>query len=208
MDVPRKFIGVMGACTSGKTTISTAWRKSYREGENNKIIIFADPLKELAAEHGWSGKKDDEGRAFIQQFSNKYKAEHGDDVFRRIAFGNALKPALDGTAVIFEDVRFTEEIRGILKLAKDPLNSVALVYIYNHDAEQRWAKAYGDYLAGDDTCKWAVHESELEWRQYITTLHNEALTVHNSLEYDIESVVKDFNEVVELAFKREIALTV
>lgn len=155
-----KIVCTMGAVGSGKSSLSNAFAASH----DCKVIAFADVLKRVAKEEGgWDGVKDERGRAFIQNFSEEYKRKHGDDIFTRLAFEEAL--SANNEYVILEDTRFNIEIARALNLRKcgAPLT---LFLVHNEAAEHNWAKAYGRYIRGDENCKWAGHRSELEWRAF------------------------------------------
>lgn len=155
-----KIVCTMGAVSSGKSSLSNAFAQSH----SCKVIAFADVLKDVArTEGGWDGVKDEKGRAFIQDFSEEYKRKHGDDVFTRIAFEKALKSSDE--YVILEDTRFNIEIQRAIGLRKYGV-PLTLFLVHNEAAEHRWVEAYSRYINGDETCKWAGHRSELEWRAF------------------------------------------
>lgn len=150
----------MGAVGSGKSSLSTAFAASH----DCRVIAFADVLKRVAKEEGgWDGVKDERGRAFIQNFSEEYKRKHGDDVFTRLAFEEAL--TANNEYVILEDTRFNIEIARALNLRKCGV-PLTLFLVHNEAAEHNWVTAYGRYIRGDENCKWAGHRSELEWRAF------------------------------------------
>lgn len=155
------IIGTMGATGSGKSTLAREFISQH--AKNGLVIAFADILKDKAVEEGgWNGIKDDAGRALIQDFSELYKKQHGDDIFTRLAFEKAINH--DGDFVILEDVRFTIEIARLIAEQND--RNVVLFEIYDEEAEQRWLSAYSTFLRGDQSQKWSIHRSELEWRAF------------------------------------------
>ena len=176
--MPSKIIGIMGACGAGKTTITRAWLE--REHPNDHVFMnFADSLKRIALEHGWSGKKDDEGRKWLQDFSEQYKAQHGEFVFFDIALHDGLEQSEGKEILAYGDVRFSHEIRQFMTWQQEG-RKVALVYIDNPEAEYRWRDAYHKwYLTGETQYKWAVHRSETEWRDFKDRIWNRPATLVN-----------------------------
>jgi hypothetical protein len=166
--MPKKIVGLMGACGAGKTTVGEAWLNNYHTSDY-KFLNFADPLKRLAFENGWSGKKDDEGRAWLQDFSERYKKIHGEMVFFDLAIEEGL--ASPGEVLCFGDTRFYHEIRQFIAW-QHAGQDARLVYIFNPDAERRWTVAYKNWFeTGEDKFKWAVHRSEFCWRDFIRHAH-------------------------------------
>lgn len=193
-----RIVCTMGACGAGKSTLAKAYVNSYHR-DTGTVIAFADVLKQVAKEEGgWNGVKDEAGRVFIQDFSEEYKRKHGDDIFTRLAFKQAL--AYDGSLVILEDVRFNLEIKQALALRRYGV-PLTLFLVHNTVAENRWRSAYARYLAGDETCKWAGHRSELEWRAFLSLWKNK-LVFENDFIFGAPSMdCNDYKKFVENCFE-------
>jgi GTPase SAR1 family protein len=202
--VTAKIIGVMGACGAGKTTITQAWLE--RELPNAHVFMnFADSLKQIARAHGWSGKKDDEGRQWLQAFSERHKAEHGELVFFNDAILTGLNRSVDKRILAYGDVRFSHEIRQFLTWQQEG-REVALVYVDNPEAEYRWRDAYFKwYQTGEDQYKWAIHRSETEWRDFKDRIWVRPSVLYNDPTRTIfERAVDRFDSV--LRFDRSIEI--
>jgi alpha-L-fucosidase len=199
------FIGIIGAVRSGKTSVSEEWLHQYQP--NSIIVNYADPLKVAAMNAGWSGKKDPEGRNWLQQFSEQYKREHGEMVFYDRAMSNAA--ASDKDVCIFGDVRFMHEIRGLIDLQNQG-NEVYLVYVWNQEAENRWTEALSNwYATGHDEYKWATHRSEIEWRSFIEDAWaNSTIFANNDFSSGLSAAVDRFDDLIKhiRSFKKQIEL--
>jgi alpha-L-fucosidase len=176
--MPSMILGIMGACGAGKTTITQAWLEREHASDYT-FMNFADSLKRVAVAHGWSGKKDDEGRKWLQDFSERYKAQHGELVFFDNALHDGLEQSVDKSILAYGDVRFSHEIRQFLTWQQEGRH-VALVYINNPEAEYQWRDAYFKwYQTGEMQYKWAVHRSETEWRNFKDRVWERPLTFVN-----------------------------
>lgn len=60
-----KIIGIVGYAGSGKDTVASLLALKLKP-KTSKIVHFADPLKNIATNLGWNGKKDKKGRKLLQ----------------------------------------------------------------------------------------------------------------------------------------------
>lgn len=185
MKSPDIYVGFMGACGAGKSTIAKAWAEKFYK-DAYRMVIYASPLKDAAFAAGWSGQKDAEGRKWLQEFADNYKREHGKTVFLDRAMQSAVADSDTCKVCIFEDVRLLQEIRALHLLNEERAPKVALIYIENDEAVDRWNKAYNEHVTGQSNFGWTVHETELEWRTYVATSHNPQLIVKNDLKTDLD----------------------
>ena len=178
-----KFVGIMAATGAGKSSIA----REVADRLGCPVLAFADTLKVMATERGWSGLKDGPGRAQLQAISEEIKRELGEDIFLRTTLASAA--AADTEFVILEDVRFSHEVIGIVNAGG------ILVHVGEPSAEARWYKATQEYSRGVDDAKWALHRSELEWR---ALLHLATARVTNDLSHGgFERTVKKFISHIE-----------
>ena len=150
-----KIIGFMAATGAGKSTLA----KEVAARLGCPVLAFADTLKTMALERGWSGKKDGEGRAQLQEISEAIKLELGEDIFLRTTLAAAHAAATE--FVILEDVRFAMEVFAVINA-----NGV-LVNIVEPGAEARWYRATQEYSRGDAEARWSSHRTELDWRALV-----------------------------------------
>jgi hypothetical protein len=104
-----KHIGLIGLAGSGKDTAADAlaelgyWRNS-----------FAAALKDLACEFGWDGKKDERGRALLQDLGMAARKYNPNFWIEQLTW--PTKGRSYGVPQVFTDVRFQNEadyVRGI-----------------------------------------------------------------------------------------------
>lgn len=98
------IIGLCGYAQTGKDTSGIHLIDSYKF----KRFAFADPLKEAATVLGWSGKKDEEGRRFLQLLGTEaIKNVFGEDFWARLIFKRINES--DEKNVVITDIRFNIE---------------------------------------------------------------------------------------------------
>ena len=98
----RMIIGLMGAAGAGKDAVG----RILCEHHGFTRVAFADKLKEMAIDRGWSGRKDEEGRRFLQDLGIEMR--HKDPAFW-IREALRTMDTISGPVVI-TDVRFANEI--------------------------------------------------------------------------------------------------
>lgn len=104
------IIGVAGDMYAGKSTATKILVEEF-EAEGKKVLVspFAGPLKELAKEFGWDGKKDDKGRLFLQTLGTEIGRQYDTDFWVK-----KWVAKLDGyDVVIADDCRFPNELAAV-----------------------------------------------------------------------------------------------
>lgn len=111
-------IGIAGPDGGGKTTLANALVEAYA-GEAT-IVPFAAAVKEAAAQLGWNGQKDENGRRLLRLLGTDVCREciH-QDIWAAIWMQKALELLVQRgvQAVIADDVRFPNEVRFLRALA-------------------------------------------------------------------------------------------
>lgn len=195
---PSTYIGIMGANGSGKTDVVSTWLAML--DHDYRFLNFADPLKEAALDAGWSGVKDEAGRAWLQDFSEEEKKKHGEMVFYERAMEQGTEDTEENVPLcVFGDVRFLHEIQGLLAL-KAQGAKVHLIRFWNIQAQVRWAHAFNQYMTTlDPRFKWSVHRSELEWRVYVEhAISGVNLFTNNNFNEGLESAAVRFDHLVKI----------
>ena len=195
----KHLIVVAGASTGGKTSHVDAVCNIYFDGKASRES-FAAFLKEEAAKRGWSGRKDKQGRLFLQRLQRELKDRYGEDVFARkmLEQANMSYNKLHNNVVFVDDHRFSVE-RLTLNANLRP-ETVKLTYVKFFDpiAEALWEKAFN---AGED---WAHHVSELEWRAFPDSAWD--VIYHNDrtrgLDYSAEQFFDAINRFAGIKTKR------
>jgi hypothetical protein len=100
-----KLIGLVGYGTSGKDEIGAILTREH----GFTRLAFADHLKAVALELGWSGRKDDAGRRFLQDVGMSRRELFGADYWLRRVF-DVYDPNKD---TVITDVRLPNEIDAI-----------------------------------------------------------------------------------------------
>lgn len=140
----RTIIGLCGAAGAGKDAVG----KILCESHGFTRVAFADRLKVMALDRGWSGRKDDEGRRLLQDLGMEYR-----NVDPTYWIVEALR-TIDGITgnVVITDCRFLNELETIEDLGG-----------------AIWRIERPDVGAFND------HVSEHEWRLYdgATIIHND-----------------------------------
>jgi hypothetical protein len=98
----RVIIGLMGAAGAGKDAVA----KILCDHHGYTRVGFADKLKAMAIDRGWNGRKDDEGRRFLQDFGMEMRRK---DASYWIREALRTMDTIRGNVVI-SDVRFANEI--------------------------------------------------------------------------------------------------
>lgn len=153
------IVGLVGPSTGGKSSLVNALVASNPNFYGR--ASFADYLKEVAAERGWNGEKDSEGRKFLQATSEDLKREHGESVFYDVGIMRALQRP--ETVVVFDDARFFVEIVPLRDNKSQVFDSIVLG-IAEPNAERKWFDAV---CANEE---WARHRSECEWRSMLSMI--------------------------------------
>jgi hypothetical protein len=153
----KQLIGILGPSTGGKSTLCDYVVSS--DPSTYVRIAFADYLKEEALRRGWSGRKDSEGRKFLQVLSEQLKQDHGESVFYDVGVLKAL--TAPQPVILFDDTRFQVEIAGLLSDHDGWVGSCFV--LENIDAELKWEDSA---FSTKDSDAWAWHRSECEWRAF------------------------------------------
>jgi len=96
------LVGLSGFAEAGKDEVAQILRKY-----GWTRVAFADPLKKVATDMGWSGKKDDTGRRLLQRLGIAAREYLDPDVW--VVAGERLIESARGPVVI-TDVRFPNEL--------------------------------------------------------------------------------------------------
>jgi hypothetical protein len=151
----KQLIGILGPSTGGKSTLCDYVVSS--DPSTYVRIAFADYLKEEALHRGWSGRKDSEGRKFLQVLSEQLKQDHGESVFYDVGILKAF--AAPQPIILFDDARFLIEITNLFA---DHETWTGSCFVFDEpEAEQRWEDSV---MATGKDFEWAKHRSEVEWR--------------------------------------------
>lgn len=116
------IIGIAGKMGSGKSTVAQIISEKCQD---QTILPFAKPLKDIAYQMGWNGVKDEKGRRLLQLLGTECGRECiGEDVWVNLWLKEvitACESYEDGTLmvvknVIADDLRFENEIDAIKRL--------------------------------------------------------------------------------------------
>jgi hypothetical protein len=99
------LLGVLGYAGSGKDAVGAILTREH----GFTRLAFADHLKAVALELGWSGRKDDAGRRLLQEIGMSRRALFGPDYWMRRVF-DVYDPDKD---TVITDVRLPNEIDAI-----------------------------------------------------------------------------------------------
>lgn len=99
-------VGLCGFARAGKDTVGEILVKEY----GYTRVSFADPLKAVARDIGWSGKKDETGRELLQNLGVAVREHVGESTWVRAAMMKAIDILTNGGKVVITDVRFANEI--------------------------------------------------------------------------------------------------
>ena len=110
-----KIIAICGRAQAGKSTLASYFEVILK-GEGRRVVRapFAGPLKKLAVELGWNGRKDEKGRKFLQLLGTDLMREGVDQdywVKKWLEFVNYESPDF----VICDDMRFPNEFATVLQ---------------------------------------------------------------------------------------------
>lgn len=103
-----KTIGIVGYMQNGKDTVAEIIQKELFP-KTVEIVHFADPLKELARQIGWDGRKDKKGRWFLQRLGvlcRGLKKDYWVDKMRSVIHKQNAR-SLD--FLLIPDLRFANE---------------------------------------------------------------------------------------------------
>lgn len=104
-------IGFSGKAEHGKTTAAQAYKKIINDSVPElkvEIIPLAKRMKEQAKMVGWDGQKDEKGRRLLQEISWPIKHYHGEDIYAKWCYEQALEQNLD--ILLIDDVRMFAEV--------------------------------------------------------------------------------------------------
>lgn len=117
-------LGISGRAGAGKTTFARMVLEEIRfPGDfGGRILPFAEPVKDIARQMGWDGKKDAKGRRLLQLLGTECGRECiGPDVWVDawsdevdLVRDRVRTNAVDGVVVLVaDDVRFPNEARAV-----------------------------------------------------------------------------------------------
>lgn len=96
------IVGITGYAGSGKDALG----KCFVNNHGYTRVAFADAVKLVALEqYGWSGRKDEEGRALLQEVGSRMRDEY-EHYWVDAAFAEASKHQ----HVVMTDVRYPNEL--------------------------------------------------------------------------------------------------
>lgn len=158
-----KIIGIVGYAGSGKDTAASLLALKLKP-KTSKIVHFADPLKNIATNLGWNGKKDKKGRKLLQLLGTDVCRGCIDDAYwvKRMQELIARESARGIDYLLMPDVRFPNEAVmfqhscGQLFVVKRPVKGFwkrFMVFITpRHKSEQyqKWINKY-QYTTIDNT---------------------------------------------------------
>lgn len=197
----KHLIVVAGASTGGKTSHVDATCELLGRSSRESFAAF---LKDEAIKRGWSGRKDKQGRLFLQRLQRELKDRYGEDIFARKMLEQAALSYKDlrSNFVFVDDHRFSIErltLNAAVNVEKK-LGDTKLTYVKFFDpiAEALWEKAFN---AGEE---WAHHPSELEWRAFPDSAWD--VIYHNDrtcgLDYSVSQFFDSINRFAEIKTKR------
>lgn len=126
-------IGIHGLMLVGKTELATRLCSHFLPPA--AIVPFAKPLKRLAIEMGWDGKKDDRGRRLLQLLGTDCMRECiSHDGWVRLWRQEAVSRLHQSEWVIADDLRFANELDAITELG----GVVIKVVRPGHSRRHRW----------------------------------------------------------------------
>lgn len=105
----RPLLGLCGYAQAGKdeiakTLVQLGWSR----------VAFADPLKKIATDIGWSGQKDEDGRRLLQNLGVAIREHLHSDAW--VIAGEEAIEAAEGPVVV-TDVRFPNEVQMVRRRA-------------------------------------------------------------------------------------------
>jgi hypothetical protein len=102
------IVGITGYAGSGKDALG----KCFVSNHGYTRVAFADAVKLMALEHhGWDGRKDDAGRALLQEVGSMMRDEY-EHYWVDAAFAEAAKYE----HVVMTDVRYPNELARLRQL--------------------------------------------------------------------------------------------
>lgn len=105
------LVALSGNATAGKDTaalglIAAGWHR----------LAFADVLKELAWRIGWSGRKDEVGRKFLEDLGREARNVLGENVWIDPVRREIERLLAEGENVVITDLRYPNEAHAVLAL--------------------------------------------------------------------------------------------
>ena len=151
------MVVIMGEAGSGKDTFANYITQEFsKENYVTHRITFANKLKDEAYLLGWDGKKDEKGRALLQDLGKVMKNYHGQDYYAKQAFVNDRRIKDHPNLWIITDARFLSEINHCRKKAEEYGAELKIVKI-DRSQDKTWHSDLTDEQKKDI--------SEQEWRQ-------------------------------------------
>lgn len=110
------LVGINGYAGSGKSTTAEMIKATFRARVG--ILPFAEPLKAIAREMGWDGKKDEKGRRLLQLLGTDCGRRCiNENIWVNKWLVNVQQAKHDGFEIIVaDDCRFLNEIATIKRL--------------------------------------------------------------------------------------------
>lgn len=183
------LVGIHGLAFSGKSTLATKL-SIVLENKGYEVLRlpFAQPLKKIAHEMGWNGKKDEKGRRLLQLLGTECMREcidpdgwitlwmrHVKRQYRMLS--EVPIGGLKGLVVIADDMRFLNEAACFEQGVRIKVSAI-------REIRAARAKALGEALPAD-----GVHASE---RELVDVLFSSAIDTYDGISDPV---------VVELADK-------
>lgn len=140
-----RVVGLLGFAGEGKSEVAEVMAHfGWRE------FAFADPLKEVARILGWSGRKDPEGRAFLQNLGDVMRDSYGPDVW--IDVTRRLMEGCDSPDVVLSDVRRLNEIAWVKGLGGElwRVDRPGVGPANDHVTEVEWLQVEPDLVIDND----------------------------------------------------------
>lgn len=106
-----------GPMGSGKSTLAEMLVEAARRRQVNITVIpFAKPLKDLARQMGWDGKKDKKGRKLLQLLGTECGRKCISETIWTDKWKKAVENEHESDIVICDDMRFMDEMVAIKSL--------------------------------------------------------------------------------------------
>lgn len=118
-----KVIAISGRIGAGKSYLAGLLEFRLKDAV---VLSFAGPLKELAIQLGWNGKKDAKGRRLLQLLGTDVCRECIDDKYwiKKMITSISICPH---QTIIIDDLRFEDELYELRSIFGDDLFHVHLV---------------------------------------------------------------------------------
>lgn len=122
---------VSGKAGSGKSTLATKLREKLENelSMDTMLYAFANPIKYIASAFGeWDGKKDEEGRKFLQQIGRIFR-DYKEEIWVKHMLNQLDKQSgmFPKNFVLVDDWRFPNELA---YLRKNPLLDIITIRVF------------------------------------------------------------------------------